>query len=206
MSRQRGECNWMVRYDEVMPPDATETKRRILAAAQDEFATYGLAGARVDRIASNAHANKQSIYMHFGTKEELFDLVVAHSLLDLADATPFDAAALADYAGALFDLLAARPHVTRLTAWALLERPQPLAAEIEAYQPKITALKAAQDQGLITPHRDPVELMAMIIALVNSWNSASWSLRALSGRPDTTTPPPTFRAGLITAVTALITT
>ena len=192
-------------YHGVMPPDATETKRRILAAAQNEFATYGLAGARVDRIATRALANKQSIYMHFGAKEELFDLVVAHSLLDLADATPFDAAAIPQYAGALFDLLTARPHVTRLTAWAVLERPQPLAAEIEAYRPKITALKAAQDQGLITPHPDPVELMAMIIALVNSWNSASWSLRALSGRPDTATPAPTFRADLITAVTALVT-
>ena len=95
-----------------MPPDATETKRRILAAAQDEFAAYGLAGARVDRIAKKAHANKQSIYMHFGTKEDLFDLVVADSLLDLADATPFDAAAIPQYARALFDMLAARPHVT----------------------------------------------------------------------------------------------
>ena len=92
-----------------------------------------------------------------------------------------------------------------MTAWAVLERPQPLPAEIKAYQPKITALKAAQDQGLITPHRDPVELMAMIIALVNSWNSASWSLRALSGRPDTTTPAPEFRDHLIATVTALVT-
>ncbi len=191
-------------YARTMPPDATETKRRILVAARNEFAAFGLAGARVDRIAGDARANKQSIYMHFGTKEELFDLVVAQSLLELADATPFDAAALPAYAGALFDLLAARPDVTRLTTWAVLERPQPLDPEIDAYRAKITALTQAQDRGLITPDADPVELMAMIIALVTSWTNASWSLRALSEHPDTTTPSPRFRANLITAVNAIV--
>lgn len=188
-----------------MPPDASETKRRIVAAARDEFAAYGLAGARVDRIAKTARANKQSIYMHFGSKEELFDMVVAQSLMELADAVPFDATALPDYAGALFDMLDTRPDVIRLTAWALLERPQPLDPEIEAYRTKITELKDAQHRGLIAPDRDPVELLAMLIALVNSWNSASWSLRALSGRSDTVAPPPRFRADLISAVKALVT-
>lgn len=194
----------MVMYAGEMPPDATDTKRRILAAAGEEFAAYGLAGARVDRIAKNAHANKQSIYMHFGTKEELFDLVVGQGLVDLADATPFDAAALPDYAGALFDLLLARPQVSRLTAWAVLERPTPLDAEVAAYRTKIEALRDAQDHGLITADHDPVQLMAMIVALVNSWNSASWSLRALSGHPNPATPPPQFRADLMQTVKALL--
>ncbi len=49
------------------------TPDRILEAAIDEFVDHGLAGARVDRIAERAGANKQLLYRHFGSKEGLFD-------------------------------------------------------------------------------------------------------------------------------------
>ncbi|WP_212987546.1 TetR family transcriptional regulator [Actinoplanes auranticolor] len=162
-----------------MPPDATETKRRLMQAAVDEFARYGLAGARVDRIAETARANKRSIYMHFGTKEELFDLVVGGSLLELAEAVAFDAADLPGYAGELFTLLESRPHVRRLTLWAALERPQPIDAEVAAYRAKIDALEAARTAGRIRSDIPAVELLAMVLALVTSWDTASWSLKAL---------------------------
>ena len=55
-----------------MPWDAQETRRRLLEAAITEFSCYGIAGARVDRIASTAKANKQAIYAYFGSKEALF--------------------------------------------------------------------------------------------------------------------------------------
>jgi AcrR family transcriptional regulator len=42
--------------------DSAATKERLLAAATDEFAAHGIAGARVDRIAAAARANKQLIY------------------------------------------------------------------------------------------------------------------------------------------------
>jgi AcrR family transcriptional regulator len=162
-----------------MPPDATETKRRLLQAAVDEFARYGLAGARVDRIAETAAANKRSIYMHFGTKEELFDLVVAASLLELAEAVPFDAGDLPGYAGDLFGLLGLRPHVRRLTLWAALERPKPIDAEVAAYRAKVTAVESAQASGRIRADVPAVELLAMVLAVVTSWDTASWSLKAL---------------------------
>ena len=37
-----------------MPPDASATKARLLQAATEEFTAYGMAGARVDRIAARA--------------------------------------------------------------------------------------------------------------------------------------------------------
>ncbi|MGC4808790.1 TetR family transcriptional regulator [Micromonospora sp. DT233] len=165
-----------------MPPNATATKRRLMQAAVDEFAAYGLAGARVDRIAETAAANKRSIYMHFGTKEELFDMVVAASLLALAEAVPFDADHLPGYAGELFDLLDQSPHVRRLTLWAALERSQPIAVEVEAYRAKVDAVRAAQQVGRLRADIPAVELLAMVLALVTSWDTASWSLKAL--RPD----------------------
>ena len=45
---------------------------RILEAAKQEFAAHGLAGARVDRIAASAGANKRMLYYHVGNKEDLY--------------------------------------------------------------------------------------------------------------------------------------
>ena len=45
---------------------------RILEAAKQEFAAHGLAGARVDRIAAEAGANKRMLYYHVGNKEDLY--------------------------------------------------------------------------------------------------------------------------------------
>ncbi len=47
-------------------------QERILKAATGEFARYGLGGARVDRIAARAGANKRMLYYYYGKKEDLF--------------------------------------------------------------------------------------------------------------------------------------
>ena len=52
--------------------DPERTRQRILAAATDEFARHGLGGARVDRIAQRAGANKRMLYYYFGDKDRLF--------------------------------------------------------------------------------------------------------------------------------------
>jgi AcrR family transcriptional regulator len=60
--------------------EETDASRRdrVLSAAIDEFADYGLAGARVDRIAERAEVNKQLIYYYFGDKAGLFDTAIQH--------------------------------------------------------------------------------------------------------------------------------
>jgi AcrR family transcriptional regulator len=52
--------------------DPERSQERILKAATAEFARYGLGGARVDRIAAGAGANKRMLYYYFGNKEDLF--------------------------------------------------------------------------------------------------------------------------------------
>lgn len=52
--------------------DPGRTRQTILASATVEFARYGLGGARVDRIAQRARANKRMLYYYFGDKEGLF--------------------------------------------------------------------------------------------------------------------------------------
>ncbi|MGI9492709.1 MAG: TetR family transcriptional regulator [Geminicoccaceae bacterium] len=66
--------------------DADATKARILAAAKSEFARLGLGGARVDEIAEKASANKRMIYHYFGSKEDLFQVVLEEAYLDIRSA------------------------------------------------------------------------------------------------------------------------
>jgi AcrR family transcriptional regulator len=52
--------------------DPEGMRLRILEAAKQEFASHGLAGARVDRIAAKAGANKRMLYYHVGKKDDLY--------------------------------------------------------------------------------------------------------------------------------------
>ena len=59
--------------------DPARNQDRILKAAMAEFARYGLGGARVDRIAARAGANKRMLYYYYGDKEALFLAVLEDS-------------------------------------------------------------------------------------------------------------------------------
>jgi AcrR family transcriptional regulator len=52
----------------------------------DEFARCGLGGARVDRIAARAGANKRMLYYYFGNKDDLFLAVLEESYRRIRDA------------------------------------------------------------------------------------------------------------------------
>jgi AcrR family transcriptional regulator len=59
--------------------DPARNRSRILKAAVAEFARHGLGGARVDRIAARAGANKRMLYYYFGNKDDLFLAVLEDS-------------------------------------------------------------------------------------------------------------------------------
>jgi AcrR family transcriptional regulator len=63
--------------------DPQGTRRRILTAAQKEFAEGGLYGARIDRIARGAETNERMLYYYFGSKDGLFLAVLNHALESL---------------------------------------------------------------------------------------------------------------------------
>ncbi|MDR6866829.1 AcrR family transcriptional regulator [Microbacterium resistens] len=180
-----------------MPPDATETKRRILVAARREFAQHGLAGARIDRIAEQAMANKRSIYVHFGPKEHLFDLVVIDALAAMSLAVPFTADDLPGYAGRLFDFLLADPETLRLSTWATLERPQATETEADAYRVKVDQLREVYGA-------DAVDVLVLVLGLVTALPVGSPALLSL-GEPRTTPEAlAVHRALLVEGVASLI--
>ena len=188
-----------------MPPDSTETKSKLLAAAFAEFAEHGLAGARVDRIARRAGANKRLLYVYFGNKEQLFDHAIERHLEELANATPFDPADLAGYAGALFDRLLERPELLRMAIWQQLERPDANVMEMAAYAHKVELIAGAQREGLINAELEPIDLMVQLLGLTIGWFSVSPALRALGGAdPRNPERMAAYRHAVVTSVGRLV--
>ncbi|MEN3534275.1 TetR family transcriptional regulator [Microbispora sp. ZYX-F-249] len=104
-----------------MAYDAEDTRRRIFDAAAAEFAEHGLAGARVDRIATAARANKQAIYLYYGSKEKLFAAVLRAKLEEVRVSVLIDADAVAESVGQIFDWYREHPELIRLLLWQALE-------------------------------------------------------------------------------------
>jgi AcrR family transcriptional regulator len=157
----------------VVTRNPEDVKRRILAAATAEFADYGIAGARMDRVAERAASSKERIYAYFGNKNELFDIVYTASIRATLDAVKFDANDLPAYAGRMFDYFAENPDAQRLTIWYRLERPSgpSLAAVIEANESRLAALAGAQKSGFVAKRFTPGELLTLIQAVSSSWNT-----------------------------------
>jgi len=62
------------------PRNASATREALLAAAAAEFERLGYAGARVEKIAAAARANKALIRYHFGGKQGLYNAVLREGL------------------------------------------------------------------------------------------------------------------------------
>jgi AcrR family transcriptional regulator len=149
--------------------NAPETRRRILAAATEDFAGHGIAGARVDRIAAEAGVNKAQIYAYFGDKQALFDAVYRQHAASIVDATPFTPEDLPGYAAALYDAAQQRPDVIRLLAWARLEGVD-LPMDADAVRDKLRTIADAQAQGRLDATATPEDVLALINATALSWS------------------------------------
>ncbi|WP_410873125.1 TetR family transcriptional regulator [Nocardia sp. A7] len=127
------------------------TRERILTAAKAEFAEFGIAGARINRIAAAAHASKDRLYAYFPGKNELYAAVTERWTSETSNEAAMSADDLPAYAGRLFDHFLAHPDNARLQAWAELEPsgeiPQVLRRTIDT---KIAELRRGQREGLIT--------------------------------------------------------
>jgi len=98
-----------------------ESRAAILKAAANEFAKFGVAGARTDAIAREARVNKALLYYYFKDKETLYGSVLddAFSGLKKAVFQVLDSALpprekMLAYAGAYFDFIASNQLYPRL--------------------------------------------------------------------------------------------
>ncbi|GGW89765.1 TetR family transcriptional regulator [Streptomyces malachitofuscus] len=151
------------------------TYRRIVDVAIKEFAEYGIAGARVERIVAGARTNKAQLYAYFGSKDGLFDAIFLGSLDSIVNVVPIDAADLADWAVRLYDEYLRRPDLIRLATWARLER-RPAGHLVDDADRrddrKLRAIAEAQAAGLVR-QGNPFDLMAMVIAMSMAWSPVS---------------------------------
>ncbi len=158
--------------------DAEATKARILRAAVAEFARLGYSGARVDRIAAAAGANKRMIYVYFGNKDKLFDAVIDAAIGELHEAVPFTPEDLPGFGARLFDFLVAHPVEIRIDAWRRLERPANTSLERDIFAEKIAALDAVRPSS--TTKTDTADLLVAVLAIAWSWVTVPASLGALA--------------------------
>ncbi|KQU68964.1 TetR/AcrR family transcriptional regulator [Phycicoccus sp. Root101] len=161
-----------------MQERAEATKGRILNAAFHEFAKFGLAGARVDRIASSASANKRAIYEYFGNKAELFDIVVVDSLWRSAAAIPERWDDVPRYVSDIYDYFADNPDLLRLNLWRQLERPEAAPGEVDFYRRCIASLGAARPD---LSSAQAVDLFAVVWSIHHSWLLAPRALQLAEG-------------------------
>ncbi|RKS08172.1 TetR family transcriptional regulator [Nocardiopsis sp. Huas11] len=161
------------------------THQRIIDAATQEFARYGIAGARIERIIAAARTNKAQLYGYFGNKEKLFDAIFFASLERITNVVPIDVEDLADWAVRLYDEYLARPDLIRLATWARLERRPAgyLVAEHGKYDDhKLSAIAEAQAAGRVR-QGDPFDVMAMVIAMSMAWSPVSNVYAATAEEP-----------------------
>lgn len=142
---------------------------RIIEAATAEFARFGIAGARIDRLAKAARTSKERIYAYFRSKEELYEFIATRELDAVSAATELDASDLPEYAGRVHDYFVAHPDSRRLVRWGELELAEtsPSAKAIAAR--KIATLKQAQKDGILDPSWHPLDILVMINELATAW-------------------------------------
>lgn len=150
--------------------DPERTKRRILDAAIDEFASKGYAGARVADIAASAGVNQQLISYYFGGKDGLAQ-AIGRRWRSYEAGLVSDDSSLAEQLQAYGQALAHDPQLLRgakLQAWEGLEDGMAELDETERterdarLQVEVAQIAARQADGEIDSSLDPAALLLIL--------------------------------------------
>ncbi|NBD25516.1 TetR/AcrR family transcriptional regulator [Paenibacillus glycinis] len=146
------------------------TKERILEAAMKEFSDFGIAGARVDRIAENAGCNKSLIYNYFESKELLFQYVLKLHLTRVYEEIDFTPEDLPSYVTKVFEFSMGNQDLIRLMVWDSLEmQNNNIDTRIVKREKKVNEIEQAQRDGLIGKTFSPNFLLTLIMTLSTAW-------------------------------------
>lgn len=181
--------------------DPAKNRERILGAALAEFSRHGLGGARVDRIAARAGANKRMLYYYFGNKDALFLAVLeasyaqirsAERALDLEHLEP--RAALRRLVAFTWDYFLAHPEFMTLLNSENLHKGRHVARSRrvrELHSPLAgmlrRILRRGEQQGLFRRGVDPVQLYISIAGEGYFYLSNRYTLSRIFGRDLMTT-------------------
>jgi TetR/AcrR family transcriptional regulator len=176
--------------------DPEGTRKRILAAALQEFSAKGIDGARVDAIAERAGTNKRMLYYYFGSKDDLFRAVLAQRLAERAPtARERDRTGPARIVD-LQNRLEGSMDYVRLLMWEGLERGRRGQVEQELLRRESLAewcddVREAQRRGDLPDDLDAEQLVLSELALVMFPFAFPQITRLVTGKLPTD---PTFKA------------
>ncbi|RFA13111.1 hypothetical protein B7R22_14010 [Subtercola boreus] len=164
-----------------MVRNADATRQRLITAARSEFAAYGQAGARVDRIARNSGSNKAQIYHYFGSKEALFDAVWEDFLVTVIGDLELDIDNLAAYAVGLAALYEEFPEFARLVAWQRLEGSDspPMEISTRSIRRHTDVIGAGQDSGVVATSFEPKIVFSLICHIASLWSDMNPDVRSV---------------------------
>ncbi|MCU1406292.1 MAG: putative TetR-family transcriptional regulator [Glaciihabitans sp.] len=149
-----------------MKPHQEDVRHRILVAARSEFAAYGLAGARIDRIARDGRASKERLYAYFSDKSALFQAVLDLNSREFFEAVPLHPNDVAGFVGGVFDHAVHNPEHLRILTWARLDG---IAYELPPgptdHDHKLAAIRDAQAAGRIDASWNADELLTLLFSL-----------------------------------------
>ncbi|HET9146568.1 MAG TPA: TetR/AcrR family transcriptional regulator [Acetobacteraceae bacterium] len=159
--------------------DAGKTRLDIIEAATAEFAASGLSGARVDAIAARTRTTKRMIYYYFGSKEGLYEAVLAKAyggIRDvesrLADAVGDPEAAMRQLIEASFDYHAANPEFIRLVMIENIHNAEYISASNDIKKRNDVAITTLADllrrghaMGIFKVRAEPIDIHMMISSL-----------------------------------------
>ncbi|MEV0171449.1 TetR family transcriptional regulator [Streptomyces sp. NPDC050803] len=183
---------------------ADSTRDRIVAAARAEFSRYGIAGARIDRIAKAAKTSKERLYVYFRSKEALYRFVAGEELAAVAEATRLDTADLPEYAGRVHDYFQRHPDRYRLMSWGRLEFAGTDAddATRETVRHKAEQVRKAQEAGHLDPTWDPIDILVFVNQIAMAWAGQLDLVEAAADQVRDPSPA-ARRAAVVTAVQRL---
>ncbi|MFF4276450.1 TetR family transcriptional regulator [Streptomyces sp. NPDC001536] len=183
---------------------ADSTRDRILTAARAEFARYGIAGARITRIAKAARTSTERLYAYFRSKEELYGFVAGQEMAAVTEATRLDTTDLPEYAGRVHDYFLRHPDRFRLMSWGRLELAGDTAqaATREIVHRKVELLRKAQEAGHLDPAWDPVDILVLLNQIAMAWAAQHDLADAAAGQVRDPSPE-ARRAAVVAAVQRL---
>ncbi|WP_310829555.1 TetR/AcrR family transcriptional regulator [Paenibacillus pedocola] len=154
--------------------NAEATRELILNAAMDEFSAFGIAGARVERIAKNAGCNKNLIYVYFENKETLFNTVLQKHRDRAFEDIPFTPNDLPGYAVSVFNFAMTHPQLMRLMMWSNLEHQAVNSSQRETlHEQKVQAISNAQSSGHVGSTMLPGILLTYVMTLATAWTATN---------------------------------
>jgi AcrR family transcriptional regulator len=146
-----------------------ETRRGILRAAEESFATAGFVGATTRQVAARAGVNVATLHYHFGNKEKLYRAVLdsaSGAEISVPGGGRAPAERLAAVVEALWDFGAAHPSLPRLS---LLHRLAGPAASAEAPpDPRVALLTNTLAETGAKPPYPPGDAARVILAFLDS--------------------------------------